>query len=74
MGLARDVPGEKLYVAHADRFLLRNSRGESCRCFRSSFTDEGYAIGLARSRSGDIGGPWGQISAADLSARTEGTA
>ena len=53
------VPGEKLYVTDGP-FLLRNSRGELLMLW-SSFTDEGYAIGLARSRSGDIGGPWEQF-------------
>ena len=53
------VPGEKLYVTDGP-FLLRNSRGELLMLW-SSFTDEGYATGLARSRSGDIGGPWEQF-------------
>lgn len=39
------VPGEKLYVTDGP-FLLRNSRGELLMLW-SSFTDEGYAIGLA---------------------------
>ena len=51
------VPGK--YVTDGP-FLYRNSRGELLMLW-SSFTDEGYAIGLARSRSGDIGGPWEQF-------------
>ncbi len=50
------VPGAGLYVTDGP-FLLHNERGELLMLW-SSFSDEGYAIGLSRSRSGDILGPW----------------
>ena len=50
------VPGKGLFVTDGP-FLLRNDRGELLMLW-SSFSDGGYAIGLSRSRSGDILGPW----------------
>lgn len=52
-------PGKEFYVTDGP-FLFRNSKGELLMLW-SSFTEQGYAIGIARSQSGDILGPWEQI-------------
>ena len=42
-------------------FLYRNSRGELLMLW-SSFGQEGYALGVARSLSGEVTGPWEHVS------------
>ena len=41
-------------------FLYRNRKGELLMLW-SSFGDRGYAIGVARSQSGEVAGPWLQM-------------
>lgn len=42
-------------------YMFRNKRGELFMLW-SSFGEEGYALGMARSRNGDIQGPWEHLS------------
>ena len=52
-------PGKEFYVTDGP-FIYKNKKGELL-MFWSSFTEQGYAIGIARSASGEILGPWEQI-------------
>jgi hypothetical protein len=54
----RAYPKKKAYVTDGP-FLFRASNGELLMLW-SSFTEEGYAQGYARSRSGNLLGPWEQ--------------
>lgn len=53
------MPGGGKFVTDGP-FLYRNRKGELLMLW-SSFSDRGYAIGIARSATGEVPGPWEQI-------------
>lgn len=53
-------PGKAFYVTDGP-FIYENSDGQLLMLW-SSFTEQGYAIGVARSADGGILGPWEQIA------------